>query len=265
VVLMSSCPSMSCDVGRHAVEDGVGGEDVPLSALTVCSLVRVAIVLGWAIVLSGLSLRGLSLFGIACLVHADEPDQPGSWPAVVWAGADAADGGYQVASGEDVLDAELQAWLSCADLADGLADALGAGYFRMGVAGPVRAEDFEGDGWVSGVSHLEVPGDDIGCCVISAGHHGLPFQGGFRGRQPPDGGCLAGQVAQSGDLVVLGGEPGQGPGTEAGQVADIAGRLGKAFFERVDLVPEPRDLGVTAVGLLAILLERLEPLLEFGA
>jgi hypothetical protein len=165
------------DAGRHPVEDGVGGED-PASFRTqrvqsgsccdwpwwlsnrfvpgfagrvairhrVCDRGHSGLGPGWGCTRRWSGVPVGPHLCHAALVHADEPDQPGPWSAVVWASAETADGRYQIASAEDVLDVELEAWLGSADLADGLADDLGAVYLRMGVVDPRRAEDFEGNG-----------------------------------------------------------------------------------------------------------------------
>src|SRR6266702_2080760 len=74
-----------------------------------------------------------------------------------------------------------------------------------------------------------------------------------------------GFLAQPGDLVMLGGEPGQGLAAESGEFADRGVCLGEAFFQPGDLVFEAGDLGVAGVGLFAGIAEFFEPLFELGA
>jgi hypothetical protein len=71
--------------------------------------------------------------------------------------------------------------------------------------------------------------------------------------------------AQSGDLVVLGRETGQGFGSEVGQLADRLVSAGQSLSEGGDLGLQPVDLGVSGIGSLAGLADGGEPILELFA
>jgi hypothetical protein len=53
------------------------------------------------------------------------------------------------------------------------------------------------------------------------------------------GGC-----PQAGDLVMLGGEPGERVFAEVDELVDLAGRLGETLLERGDFVLESSDLSI---------------------
>jgi hypothetical protein len=65
-----------------------------------------------------------------------------------------------------------------------------------------------------------------------------------RGRQAADAGGLLDFAAQPGDLVVLGGDPGQRLDPEAGEFGDHSVLTGQAPGERGGLGFQPADLGV---------------------
>src|ERR1700730_5844030 len=72
-------------------------------------------------------------------------------------------------------------------------------------------------------------------------------------------------LAEAGELVMLGGEPGQGLVTEVGEVADRGVRLREAVLQPADLVLETGDLSVAGIGALADIAELLKLLLELSA
>src|SRR5712691_8559323 len=85
------------------------------------------------------------------------------------------------------------------------------------------------------------------------------------GGQPANAGGLLDFAAQPGDLVVLGGDPGQCPGLEAGELGDDGVLSGQAFGERGGAGFHPADLGVARVGLVAVLNDGGQFRLEFLA
>src|ERR1017187_1814211 len=100
--------------------------------------------------------------------------------------------------------------------------------------------------------------DPWGWSAAWAGHGGT-------GRQPADSGCLVGGSAQAGDLLVLSGQPGQGSGSEAGELGDRFVAAADAVFESGDLGFQPADLGVTRVGRVAGLADSCQPGFELLA
>ena len=83
-----------------------------------------------------------------------------------------------------------------------------------------------------------------------AGRCGLGALRCIRGgrRQEADGGSALALGAEAGDLVVLGGGPGECLFPEAVQVGDGGVAVGQPIPEDGVLVLEPSDLGVAAVG-----------------
>jgi len=71
--------------------------------------------------------------------------------------------------------------------------------------------------------------------------------------------------AELNDLVVLGRDPGQGLGSEVGEILDCRICLGKIDFELVDLCFEAFDLSDSRIRGFAGLPQLLKPVLEFGA
>jgi len=72
-------------------------------------------------------------------------------------------------------------------------------------------------------------------------------------------------LAEAGDFVVLGGEPGQGLGLDVGELGDRLVTASDALLEGVELVRQPGDLGVARVGEVADGVESLQALFELLA
>ncbi len=70
---------------------------------------------------------------------------------------------------------------------------------------------------------------------------------------------------QLGDLVVLGGEAGQGEGLEVTELDDGLVALGEAVCDVGEVVFEPGDVGVARIGVLAGLGGLLETFFELDA
>lgn len=68
-----------------------------------------------------------------------------------------------------------------------------------------------------------------------------------------------GSFAEPDDLLVLGGEPGQGLAAEVGELRDCLLHCGQPFPELAVLCLEPGDLGLARVGDLADFLQGLDP------
>ena len=71
--------------------------------------------------------------------------------------------------------------------------------------------------------------------------------------------------AEPEDLIVLGGEPGQGLSSEVGEFLDRLIGLGQAGSELVGLCFQPFDLHRSRIGLLPGVLQLPQPVLELGA
>ena len=88
---------------------------------------------------------------------------------------------------------------------------------------------------------------------------------GGRDWQPADAGGQPDILAQPGDLLMLGGEPGEGPVAEGRELADRGVRPGEAFLQPGDLVLEPGGLGIAGSGRSPGIAEFPEPQLELFA